>query len=213
MKDINYSLQEEDYRSYIRWSLREHPQKGKKIAAAVLFALLALILLSQTVKANGADVRRILQSSAVVLVIGVILVLGMSPKRQEQIIWRRSGLNRLKLKGFPQVHMICDDKYVRMIVPSEEMDNRFSYKDIESVSEIERLVLLKTRGAWNFVAKTAFADEAEKDDFMSFVREKIEDAAAHPENYPHPDDDPALHTAAEDVVDVHIAADDEMKKG
>ena len=49
--------------------------------------------------------------------------------------------------------------------------------------ELERLLLLKTSdGSYQFVAKRVFTEE-EKQEFLSFLREKMADARENPEKY------------------------------
>ena len=186
-RELDYRLQEEDYRNWIHWSLTENPRKNRKIMAIVLFIALGIFLLSSGLRAANGDITKLLPNVVIMAIVGVVLVLGMSQKHQEKLIWKRSGLERLKMRDeFPSVHLTVGDTKLCVDAQGQgdERHTSFSYKEIFEVREIERLVLLRTEKAWQFIAKSGFADDAEKDEFIRFISEKIADAKEHPENYP-----------------------------
>ena len=186
-RELDYRLQEEDYRNWIHWSLTENPRKNRKIMAGVLFVALSIFLLSSGLRAANGDITKLLPNVVIMAIVGVVLVLGMSQKHQEKLIWKRSGLERLKMRDeFPSVHLTVGDTKLCVDAQGQgdERHTSFSYKEIFEVREIERLVLLRTDKAWQFIAKSGFADDAEKDEFIRFISEKIADAKEHPENYP-----------------------------
>ena len=187
-KELNYRLAEEDYRNWIHWSLTENPQKNRKFMAVALFIGLSFFLLSSGYRAAEGDITKMVPNIVIMLIVAGVLLVGMSQKHQEKLIWKRSGLQRLKMRDeFPTVHLVAEEGLLRIDARGAEDDERhtsFSYKEIFEIREIERLILLRTQKAWQFIAKSAFADDTEKDEFIRFLQEKIDDAAAHPENYP-----------------------------
>ena len=186
-REFDYRLAEEDYRNWIHWSLTENPRKNRKIMAVVLFLALTAFGMSSGYRAAQGDITKLIPNSVIVLITAAVLYFGMSQKHQEKLIWKRSGLERLKMRDeFPSVHLTVEDGLIRVDAAGQgdERHTSFSYKEIFEVREIERLVLLRTEKAWQFIAKSGFADEAEKDEFVRFIKEKIADAAEHPENYP-----------------------------
>ncbi len=186
-RELDYRLSEEDYRDWIHWSLSENPRNNRKIMAIGLFLALTIFVMSGGIRASQGDFSKLLPNIAIVLIAGGILLMGMSQKHQEKLIWKRSGLERLKMRDeFPTVHLTANETSLRIDAQtaSGEQHTSFSYKEIFEIRETPQLILLRTLKAWQFVAKSAFADEADKDEFVRFLQEKIEDAAAHPENYP-----------------------------
>lgn len=186
-REFDYRLAEEDYRNWIHWSLTENPRKNRKIMAVVLFLALTAFVMSSGYRAAQGDITKLIPNIVIVLITAAVLYFGMSQKHQEKLIWKRSGLERLKMRDeFPSVHLTVEDGLIRVDAAGQgdERHTSFSYKEIFEVREIERLVLLRTEKAWQFIAKSGFADEAEKDEFVRFIKEKIADAAEHPENYP-----------------------------
>ena len=68
--------------------------------------------------------------------------------------------------------------------PDREAEHvHYQYTSLEDIVELERLLLLKTSdGSYQFVAKRVFTEE-EKQEFLSFLREKMADARENPEKY------------------------------
>ncbi len=186
MQEFEYRLEKEDYKNWIHWNVLKHESKKMKMISAVIYvAFLAIFLGKAAVQAEG-NLALLAPTAVVAIFIGCGMFYMISNHNQERIIWKRSGLKNLEKTGkFPVVHLTLDEKTLTMTVAEQEMTKTYSYSDIEQMVEIERLYLLETNEkTWQFVAKSAFSSEDEKNRFVDFMNEKLEDAKEKPEEYP-----------------------------
>lgn len=184
MKEYTYQLEKDDYREWIQWNIKKHDQKKTLyITGGVLLALLALTLVGNL--SSGAPLAAALGSVIMFLALGAAMFYFISPQNQERMIYKKSGLKKMEKTGFPTVNLVLRDDGFDMYGPNRtENQIHYQYTSLQEILELERLCLLKTAdGGFQFVSKKAFADEAEKQEFLNLLNEKMEDAKAHPEKY------------------------------
>lgn len=181
--ELHYQLVKEDYLDWIHWNVGRHSMKKTKIASVIIYIGFLVVYLGGSI-ITKKEPAVIMSSLVVVLLLGAFMFYLISPRHQERMIWKRSGLQKLeKTNGFPHVNLFADDINVRMEVPGQ-FDKNYSFAEIPSWEETERLFLLGTTDkTWQFIAKTAFESPEQIDAFRIFMMEKIEDAKENPEKY------------------------------
>lgn len=185
MREIKYQLVKEDYKNWIHWNVMRHDSKKMKIATVVIFIAFAVILISGNLQQAEGNPAALVPSFGLVAAIGIAMFYATSAHNQERMVWKKSGLKRMERSGnYPIVHLNLGETSLKVDVPKEGMKQEYSYKDIFSILEIERLFLLETVDkTWQFVAKSAFSNREEMDEFIAFIEGKIEDAKQNPEKY------------------------------
>ncbi len=184
MKEYTYQLEKDDYREWIRWNIKKHDQKKTRyITVGVMLALLAMTLIGNL--SSGAPLAAAIGSSLMFLGLGGIMLYFTSPQNQERMIYKKSGLKKMEQTGFPTVNLVLrEDGFDLYGSKRTEEQMHYQYTALSEVLELERLILLKTAdGGYQFVAKKAFESKEEKEEFLTLLQEKMEDAKAHPENY------------------------------
>lgn len=184
MKEYTYQLEKDDYREWIQWNIKKHDQKKVRyITVGVMMALLAMTLIGNL--SSGAPLAAAIGSTVMFLGLGGIMLYFTSPQNQERMIYKKSGLKKMEKTGFPTVNLILrEDGFDLYGSNKAEEQMHYQYPALDEILELERLILLKTAdGGYQFVAKKAFASQAEKDGFKAFLQEKMEHAKAHPEQY------------------------------
>lgn len=184
MKEYTYQLEKDDYREWIQWNIKKHDQKKTRyITVGVMLALLAMTLIGNL--SSGAPLAAVLGSSTMFLVLGAVMLYFISPQNQERMIYKKSGLKKMEQTGFPTVNLILrEDGFDLYGSNRTEEQMHYQYTALSEILELERLILLKTAdGGYQFVAKKVFESQEAKEEFLTFLQEKMEDAKAHPENY------------------------------
>lgn len=183
MQELKYQLQKEDYLDWIHWNVGRQNLKKAKIMTAVIFAIFVVVYVGSGIAA-GKTPAGVLSSLILVVILGAGMFYIISPKHQERVIWRRSGLKRLeKTAGFPVINLSVRDTRVVMDAPGG-VHKEYSYTELNEIEETERLFLLGAADkTWQFVAKTAFTSQEEQREFKAFIEEKIADAKENPEKY------------------------------
>lgn len=183
MKEYTYQLEKEDYREWIRWNIKKHDQrKAKLITVGVMLALLAVTLIGNF--SSGRPIAAAIGSVVTFIGLGAIMLYFISPQNQEKMIWKKSGLKKMEKTGFPTINLAVREDGFDLFGPDREAEHvHYQYTSLEDIVELERLLLLKTSdGSYQFVAKRVFTEE-EKQEFLSFLREKMADARENPEKY------------------------------
>jgi hypothetical protein len=162
-------------------------QRKKKILAYVMYAVLAVVIVVQAYRA-GSGTAGVLRSAGIVVAIGVFLVFSMSDKRQENMIVKRSGVDKAEKNGqLPHITLSAEDTglFVTALGSDDKPEKRqaIGYPDILGVEETDRLILLQMKREYELVPKAAFADDAARDDFLSYVKEKVAAAKENPDAY------------------------------
>lgn len=184
MREIVYRLETEDYKNWIQWNVnRNYSEKTRKKTLLIFAVLVAVLMLV------GIVVGKSISSMIPTLILGVCggfyMFHSTSAQAQEKILWKRTGLSKLEKTGnYPEVHLELKETGLVMRAENQGMVKQYGYQEIVSVEELERLFLLETtEKTWQFVAKSAFANEEEQNAFRSFIEAKIEAAKEDPESY------------------------------
>lgn len=184
MRELTYHLQKEDYMDWIHWNVRRQNQRKVHIATLIVYIIFLVLYIGGNIISKKPPL--VIASSVVMMgFLGVFMFYIVSEKHQSQIVWKRSGLKKLeKTDGFPTVQLTVGEDGLTMVVP-DEIHKEYSYADIKEIQEIDRLFLLAAAsdGTWQFVAKSAFENEAQISEFKKFMEEKIADAKENPEKY------------------------------
>lgn len=185
MRELRFQLVKEDYQSWIRWNVARHDSKKMKLVSLALYAVFLVVFLGGNIKAAAGNIQAMIPSILVALVVGAGMMYVVSKKNQERMIWKNSGLLKMEKTGsFPHVIVTIEEKGMTMDVPELNANRYYSYRDLKSIMEIDRLFLVETSdNTCQFIAKSAFADRVDMDEFVTFLQEKIDDAKEHPENY------------------------------
>ncbi|MGO4970697.1 hypothetical protein ACTQ56_01665 [[Clostridium] aminophilum] len=190
VKELNYMLQEEDFRNWFHWNVVHNSSKTRKYVGYVLSAGVAAILLIQGYMSAGLNFQKLLPT--ILLAVGVIFVMGYtsSDRAVERALWKRSGLQRMKnFNAFPHVHFVADEKRITITTEAQQAINQdathqvISYSQLSGVEMIDRLILIKQPKQIQFVARSAFESQEEEAEFIRFIEERIADAKEHPEEY------------------------------
>lgn len=190
VKELNYMLQEEDFRNWFHWNVVHNSSKTRKYVGYVLSAGVAAILLIQGYMSAGLNFQKLLPT--ILLAAGVIFVMGYtsSDRAVERALWKRSGLQRMKnFNAFPHVHFVADEKRITITTEAQQAINQdathqvISYSQLSGVEMIDRLILIKQPKQIQFVARSAFESQEEEAEFIRFIEERIADAKEHPEEY------------------------------
>ena len=190
VKELNYMLQEEDFRNWFHWNVVHNSSKTRKYVGYVLSAGVAAILLIQGYMSAGLNFQKLLPT--ILLAVGVIFVMGYtsSDRAVERALWKRSGLQRMKnFNAFPHVHFVADEKRITITTEAQQAINQdathqvISYSQLSGVEMIDRLILIKQPKQIQFVARSAFESQEEETEFIRFIEERIADAKEHPEEY------------------------------
>ena len=186
MRELRFQLVKEDYQSWIRWNVARNDSKKMKLVSLALYVVFLVVFLGGNIRAAQGNIQAIIPSVLVSLVVGAGMLYVVSKKNQERMIWKNSGLLKMEKAGaFPHVIVTVEEKGLTMDVPELNAKKSYSYRELLSVMEIDRLFLVETSDkTCQFIAKSAFADRADMDEFIAFLNGKIEDAKEHPENYP-----------------------------
>lgn len=206
MQELKYQLQKEDYLDWIHWNVGRQNLKKAKIMTAVIFAIFVVVYVGSGIAA-GKTPAGVLSSLILVVILGAGMFYIISPKHQEKVIWRRSGLKRLeKTAGFPVINLSVRDTRVVMDAPGG-VHKEYSYTELNEIEETERLFLLGAADkTWQFVAKTAFTSQEEQREFKLFIEEKIADAKENPEKYRKGKEAAEIGTAAHVADAAHTDA-------
>ena len=190
MQELEYRLVKEDYKSWIRWNVRKHESKRLKLITIALYVVFLAVFLSGNLPAAQGDMVEIAKVIGLALIVGAAMLYLVSNSNQERMIWSRTGLKKMDKAGkYPTIHVQMNDQFLIMTSVGQDVKKTYSYRDIECMEEIERLFLLKMSDqTWQFVATSAFADQAAMDEFKAFIEAKMADAKEHPERYPDPDE-------------------------
>lgn len=185
MRELEYQLVKEDYKNWIHWNVLRNESKKMKIFSIVIYVAFVVIYVGGSINSAKGNMAALIPSVAMALIVGAAMFYTTSHHNQERLIWRKSGLKRLeKANNFPVVNMKLNDLGLVMEVPSENVTKEYRYNELLGILEIERLFLLEAKDkTWQFVAKSAFQNREEMDEFKSFMEEKIEDAKENPEKY------------------------------
>lgn len=200
MKEYTYQLEKEDYREWIRWNIKKHDQrKARLITVGVLLALLAVTLAGNF--SSGKPIAAAVGSLVTFTLLGVIMLYFISPQNQERMIWKKSGLKKMEKTGFPTVSLSVREDGFDLFGPDREANHvHYQFTNLDDIVELERLLLLKTSdGSYQFVAKRVFADEEEKQEFLGFLREKMQDAKENPEKYRKAETEAAAGTSSDET--------------
>lgn len=190
VKELNYVLQEEDFRNWFHWNVVHNTSKTRKYVGYVLSTGVAAILLIQGYMSAGLNFQKLLPT--ILLAIGVVFVMGYtsSDRAVERALWKRSGLQRMKnFNAFPRVHFVADEKRISITTEAQQAINQdathqvISYSQLSGVEMIDRLILIKQPKQIQFVARSAFESQEEEAEFIRFIEERIADAKEHPEEY------------------------------
>lgn len=183
MQEYKYQLQKDDYLDWIHWNVARQDMKKAKMISTLIFVGFSIFYIVSSVT-SGKGMAAMLSSLVTLGLLGCMMFYMISARNRERMIWKRSGLKRLeKTNSFPKIILTIEKNGFTMEVPNQAR-NEFSYADISEIEETPRLFLLGTADQrWQFVAKTAFSDPSEAQQFKSMMLEKIEDAKAHPERY------------------------------
>lgn len=184
MQEFTYQLQKEDYMDWIHWNVGRQNLKKVQRITLIVYIVFVVLYVGGNVAAKRPP-QTMITSLVMMTALGIFMFYTVSAKHQEQMVWKRSGLKKLeKTGGFPTVHLTVKEECITMEVPGEVCKD-YSYADIKEIREIDRLFLLASAAdnTWQFVAKSAFESEEQRNEFKAFMEEKIEDAKENPEKY------------------------------
>lgn len=185
MRELEYQLVKEDYKNWIHWNVLRNESKKMKLFSLVIYIGFVVLYLGGSINSAKGNMAALIPSVFMVLLVGAAMFYTTSHHNQERLIWKKSGLKRLERENnFPVVNLALNDTEIIMTVRSQDVTKEYSYTQIKSIQEIERLFLLEaTDKTWQFVAKSAFSSREEMDEFKEFMEEKIADAKENPDKY------------------------------
>lgn len=190
MQEISYNLVKEDYQEWIHWNVeRGYSAKRKYLVYGVLIIMMVLMF-----AVNGekifSDPKSLTTTGFMVALVAVIGIRGTSKKSQEKMLWRRSGLEKMERQGrLPHVIFSAGERACCLKITNLGSEHYLSYREMESVEEMERLIMVKENSnTWQIIAKSGFESEEEMKRFLDFLKAKVEDAKANPDNYPEKGD-------------------------
>ena len=193
MKELKYDLIREDYQDWIHWNVEKGSASSKKRRLFVFGILVVMMTLMFYVNRDSLtkDPKNLLSIGFMVAMVAVIGISGTSKKNQERNMWKRSGLEKMERQGrLPRVVLTLGDKAARFRITNLGLDHFISYRQMDQFEELERLLMVRVgKNTWQIIAKSAFESEEEKDQTASFLKEKIEDANARPEEYPETEEE------------------------
>lgn len=192
MRELEYQLVKEDYKNWIHWNVLRNESKKMKLFTLVIYVAFVVIYVGGSISSAKGNLAAVVPSLGMVVIVGAAMFYTTSHQNQERLIWKKSGLKRLeKANNFPVVHLSLGELGVVMNVPSENVTKEYRYNELTNILEIERLFLLEANDkTWQFVAKSAFENREEMDEFMAFMEEKIADAKENPEKYEKKEETP-----------------------
>ena len=184
MREFEYRLVKEDYKDWIHWNVEKNFSEKKRQKTLVIYGLIILAFAAMSI-ITGKGLNGVIPTLVLGILMGWYLMRTTSFQNQEKMIWKKSGLEKLDKTGnYPTVHLILKDRGLVMEVAEQNMSKMYGYNEIISVIELERLFLLEaTDKTWQFVSKSAFESEEEKEAFAAFMNEKIAAAKEAPEEY------------------------------
>lgn len=184
MREFEYRLVKEDYKDWIHWNVEKNFSEKKRQKTLVIYGLIILAFAAMSI-ITGKGLNGVIPTLVLGVLMGWYLMRTTSFQNQEKMIWKKSGLEKLDKTGnYPTVHLILKDRGLVMEVAEQNMSKIYGYNEIISVIELERLFLLEaTDKTWQFVSKSAFESEEEKEAFVAFMNEKIAAAKEAPEEY------------------------------
>lgn len=184
MREIRYRLETADYKNWIQWNVkRNYSEKARKKTIVIFVVMVAALMVVGFVV--GKNISSMIPTLLLGIVGGVYIIRSTSAEAQERMLWKRTGLSKLEKSGnYPEVRLELLESGIIMHAENQGMEKMYGYKEIVSVEEIERMFLLETtEKTWQFVAKSAFADEEEQNAFRALIEAKIEVAKEDPESY------------------------------
>lgn len=184
MREIVYRLETADYKNWIQWNVkRNYSEKARKKTIVIFVVMVAVLMVVGLVV--GKNISSMIPTLLLGIVGGVYIIRSTSTEAQEKMLWKRTGLSKLEKSGnYPEVRLELLESGLIMHAENQGMVKMYGYKEIVSIEEIERMFLLETtEKTWQFVAKSAFADEEEQNAFRSLIEAKIEAAKEDPECY------------------------------
>ncbi|WP_194610828.1 YcxB family protein [Clostridium vitabionis] len=187
MREYHFELVPDDYHSWIRFQMRRGGQQKKKMFAFLLYGVLVVIMIWQQLNPKGGaarDPKQALFSLGLAVAVGLVLFFGMSEKHQEKLIFRKSGVDRAAREGtLPRITLQVDDECLRASQEGQPHVQLISYRDILSVEDFERILLLCSGKEYQVIPKSAFPDEDAQKEFREFIEAKIADARENPDKY------------------------------
>ena len=184
MREVEYRLVKEDYKDWIHWNVERNYSEKKRRKTLLIYGLIILAFVGMSI-VTGKGLNGVIPTLILGVAMGWYLMRTTSFQSQEKMIWKRSGLEKLDKTGnYPTVHLTLKDRGLVMEVADQNLSKTYGYSEIVEVTEISRLYLLETTDkTWQFVAKSGFDSEEEKETFLAFLKEKIAAAKENPEEY------------------------------
>ena len=184
MREVEYRLVKEDYKDWIHWNVERNYSEKKRRKTLLIYGLIILAFVGMSI-VTGKGLNGVIPTLILGVAMGWYLMRTTSFQSQEKMIWKRSGLEKLDKTGnYPTVHLTLKDRGLVMEVADQNLSKMYGYSEIVDVTEISRLYLLETTDkTWQFVSKSAFDSEEEKETFIAFLKEKIAAAKENPEEY------------------------------